>query len=258
MSTNKIRFEDTSKDWKIWSKANKVERSIRRLKKHLPEMECSKKLSKIIKKIYKPGYKVLDFGCASGHYYNTLKKIDKNINYTGFDSTENYINFAKKFFKKNQNVNFDVQNLFSMSQKYKNLFDITFCSNVLLHLPSIDLPLKNIITSTKKYCIVRTLVSDYTHLSRHYYNDRMDASGFLNNFVFQNTYSYNLVREKIKKIGNFEVKFEDDEFNGKKINDEYKKDKKKYSGLTRYLGGHQITGSKIFEYKWIIIKKLSR
>jgi hypothetical protein len=86
----------------------------------------------------------------------------------------------------------------------------------------------------------------------------MDAKGFLNNFVFQNTYSYSLIKQKIKKIGNFSVKFVDDEFNGKKINDEYKKDKKKYSGLTRYLGGRQITGSKIFEYKWIIIKKLSR
>lgn len=258
MKINNIRFEDTSKDWRIWSKNDKTERSIRRLKKILPEMECSKQLSEIIKKVYKPGYKILDFGCAAGHYYNTLKKIHKNINYTGFDSTENYINFAKKFFKKEKNVNFDVQNLFLMSKNYKKQFDISFCSNVLLHLPSIDLPLKNLISSAKRYCIIRTLVSDYTHLSRHYYNDRVDAKGFLNNFVFQNTYSYSSIQKKIKKIGNFKVKFENDEFNEKKINDEYKKDKKKYPGLTKYINGYQISGSKVFEYKWIIIKKTDR
>lgn len=256
MNINNIIFEDASKDWKIWKKADKIERSTRRLKKILPEMECAKHLCKIIKKIYKPGYKILDFGCASGHYYNTLKRIDKKINYTGFDSTENYINFAKKFFKKEKNVNFDIQNLFSMSKRYENQFDITFCSNVLLHLPSIDLPLKNLISSTNKYCVIRTLVSDYTHLSRYYYNDAVDRKGVLNNFVFQNTYSYSLIKKKIKSIGKFLIKFEDDKFDGKKINDEYKKDIKKYSGTTRYLDGHQISGSKVFQNKWIIITRV--
>ena len=142
-----------------------------------------------------------------------------------------------------------------MSKKYNKKFDIVFCSNVLHHLPSIDIPLKNLIKASKKYCIIRTLVSDNTHLARFYYNDSMNKKGELNNFQLQNTYSYSLIRKKIKKIGNYKIKFEDDVFDGKKINKEYtKKEIKKYPGLTRFVDGVQIAGSKVFEFKWIIIK----
>ena len=252
----KILFEDRNNDWEIWRKNSSIERSVKRVKKILPEMEASKQVSSIIKKRYKKGYKILDFGCAAGHFYQSLKRIDKNINYCGFDATKDYIHFAKKYFKNNKNVKFDVQSLFSMSKMYKEKFEIVFCSNVLHHLPSIDIPLKNLLKATKKYCIIRTLVSDNTHLARFYYDDTTNKKNELNNFQLQNTYSYNLIRKKIKKIGNFKVTFEDDIFDGKKINSEYtKKEKKKYPGLTRFVDGIQIAGSKVFEFKWIVIKK---
>ena len=223
----KILFEDRNNDWEIWRKNSSIERSVKRVKKILPEMEASKQVSSIIKKRYKKGYKILDFGCAAGHFYQSLKRIDKNINYCGFDATKDYIHFAKKYFKNNKNVKFDVQSLFSMSKMYKEKFEIVFCSNVLHHLPSIDIPLKNLLKATKKYCIIRTLVSDNTHLARFYYDDTTNQKGELNNFQLQNTYSYNLIREKIKKIGNFKVNFENDIFNGKNINREFTNKEKK-------------------------------
>ena len=252
----RIKFEDRNNDWEIWKKNSSIERSIKRVKKQLPEMEASKQVAKIIKKRYRKGYKILDFGCAAGHFYQSLKKIDSKINYFGFDATKNYILFAKKHFKNEKNVKFDVQSLFSMSKRYINKFDIVFCSNVLHHLPSIDIPLKNLINASKKYCIIRTLVSHNTHLARFYYDDSTNRKGELNNFQLQNTYSYGLIRKKIKKLGNYKVKFEDDIFDGKKINKEYtKKEKKKYPGLTKFVNGIQIAGSKVFEFKWIIIEK---
>ncbi len=252
----KIIFEDRNNDWEIWEKNNSIERSIKRIQNKLPEMEASKQLAKIVRRIYKKNFRILDFGCAAGHYYNSLKKIDKYIYYCGFDSTKAYISYAKKHFKKNTNIQFDTQSLFSMSKKYNNKFDIVFCSNVLHHLPSIDIPLKNLINASKKYCIIRTLVSDNTHLARFYYDDTTNRRGELNNFQLQNTYSYGLIRKKIKKIGNFKVTFENDIFNGKNINKEFtSKERKKYPGLTKFVDGIQIAGSKVFEFKWIIIKK---
>ena len=79
--------------------------------------------------------RILDFGCASGHYYNSLEKIDKNIDYTGIDSTKDYINFGKKFFKSNKNVKLFKGDIFSLDKNFYKKFDITFCCNVLLHLP---------------------------------------------------------------------------------------------------------------------------
>ena len=252
----KIKFEDRNDDWEIWKKNSSIERSIKRLKKQLPEMESSKQLAKILKKKYKKSFKVLDFGCAAGHYYQSLKKIDSQIQYFGFDEIKDYILFAKKFFKKEKNVKFDVQSLFSMSNKYVNKFDIVFCCNVLNHLPSIDIPLRNLLNATKKYCIIRTLVADNTHLSRFYYNDDTNKKGELNHFQLQNTYSYNLIKKKIKKIGNFKITFQEDIFDGSKINKEHtKKEKKKYPGLTKFIRGYQIAGSLVFRHKWVIIKK---
>ena len=163
-------------------------------------MECAKQLTKIVKKHYNRGDNVLDFGCAAGHSYTSLRKIDKNIKYTGFDATKPYINFAQKFFKKNPNTSFEIENIFSLSKKYYNKFDIVFCSNVLLHLPSIYLALKNLMKATKKYCIIRTLVSENTHLSKFYHNDKINKNNVLESFQFQNTYSYNFIKQKVKKL----------------------------------------------------------
>ena len=74
--TKKIKFEDQNNDWEIWKKNSSIERSIKRVKNQLPEMEASKQVAKIIKKRYRKGYKILDFGCAAGHFYRGLKKID--------------------------------------------------------------------------------------------------------------------------------------------------------------------------------------
>ena len=104
-------------------KRSEIERSIQRVKKILPEMECAKQLSKIVK-YYKKGDKVLDFGCASGHFYLSLKKIDKDISYYGFDATKPYVRFAKKFFKNNPNTYFEIQNIF--------LFQKNILTNLIL------------------------------------------------------------------------------------------------------------------------------
>ena len=68
----KIKFEDRNNDWEIWKKNSSIERSIKRVKKQLPEMEASKQVAQIIKKIYKKKNKILDFGCAAGHFYTSL------------------------------------------------------------------------------------------------------------------------------------------------------------------------------------------
>ena len=52
MKKIKLKFEDQSKNWNI---------SIQRVKGTLPEMECAKQLTEIVKKYYKKNYLVLDF-----------------------------------------------------------------------------------------------------------------------------------------------------------------------------------------------------
>ena len=110
--------------------------------KQIPEMQCAKQLVQLVSCVYKPKMKILDVGCASGHYYNSLKKIDPKIIYYGIDSTKKYISYGKRFFKKNKNVNLFVQDIYKISKKHYSKYDISFCCNVLLHLPNIETPLK--------------------------------------------------------------------------------------------------------------------
>lgn len=242
-----------NKNWKIWNKDYSVEvRTFDRAKKKLPEMESAKQLRKLISPIYKNEMKILDVGCAAGHYYHSLLKINKSIKFTGIDATKEYINFAKKIFKDYKNSSFYKEDIFKISKKYKKKYDIVYSCNLLLHLPNIDLPLKNLMNTTKKYCFIRTLVSKKTHLSKYLYEDKFDKFGFPINFVYQNTYSYSYIKKLLKKYGAKKIEFIDDEFNYNKINKEFKKYKKKQDAVTEALkNGKQVAGSKIFEWKWI-------
>ena len=246
-----------SQNWKIWNRDKNVEaRTYQRLQKHIPEMESSKQLREIIKLIYFKKMRILDFGCASGHYYNSLEKIDKNIDYTGIDSTKDYINFGKKFFKSNKNVKLFKGDIFSLDKNFYKKFDITFCCNVLLHLPEIKKPIKNLLRSTKKYCIIRTLVSKKTHLSKYLYSDKFNNKNEPIDFVYQNTYSFDFIKKIIRSFGKYKINFLNDNFDNKKINNEYNKYKTKQQAVTKAINGIQYAGSKVFEWKWIIIRNV--
>jgi len=243
-------------NWKIWKKNKNVEaRTFQRVKNKLSEMESAKQLRKIIFKLYKPGMQVLDVGCASGHYYNSIKKIDKNISYCGLDPTKAYIDFAKKHFKNNNKVKFILGDIYKPPKSIRNKFDISFCCNVLLHLPTLIVPLKNLINSSRRYCIIRTLISDKTHLSKYLYSERYDKRGNPKDFVYQNTYSYDYFKNIVKSIGDCSIKFVNDKFNSKNINSEFKKFKNKQNAVTKVMDKVQFAGSKVFQWKWVIIKK---
>ena len=41
---------------------------------------------------------------SAGHYYNSLKRIDKDINYSGFDITKAYVSYTETFWKKEYEI----------------------------------------------------------------------------------------------------------------------------------------------------------
>ena len=119
-----------------------------------PEMEVSKAMAKIIQKKIKLNDKILDVGCASGHFYRSIKKrISKNFYYTGTDPYAIFLEKAKKAWKKEQNVNFIKGNIYNLPFK-KNEFNLSFCSNVFIHLNDVIKPLKEILRVTKKTVII--------------------------------------------------------------------------------------------------------
>lgn len=242
--------------WRIWNKDSSVEqRTYKRVTGELPEMECAKQLASLVASVHAPGMKLLDVGCAAGHYYNSLRRIDRAIRYHGIDATTAYIEFARRHFKDNPNATFEVGDIFDLPGKYDQGFDIVFCCNLLLHLPSVQIPLANLLRVARKHCIVRTLIGDKTHLSRLLYSDAFDDKGEPTDFVFQNTYSYALIAQAVRAVGPYEIEFIDDEFDAAAINAEHTSYGKLQSAVTRVQDGVQIAGSKVFEWKWVRITK---
>lgn len=242
--------------WKIWDRDASVEqRTFQRVTGELPEMESTKQLVRLVAAAYAPGMRLLDVGCAAGHYYNGLRRIDPDIRYHGIDATAAYIKFAQNHFKDNPNATFEAGDIFALPDKYTQHFDIVFCCNLLLHLPSIQRPLGNLLRVAKKVCIIRTLVAEKTHLSKLLYSDTFDEHGEPADFVFQNTYSYDLLRNTIRSAGPSEIEFIDDEFDADAINEEHRSHGGLQSAVTRVQSGVQIAGSKVFEWKWLRITK---
>ena len=240
-------------NWKIWDVDESVElRTYKRVTGELPEMESTKQLVELVREIYQPGMKILDVGCAAGHYYKGLQRIDPAINYTGVDATVPYIKYAKEHFK-DKNVQFFVEDIFNLPDSL-GTFDIVYCCNVILHLPDFRVPVKNLLKATKKYCFIRTLISDKTLLSKMLYKDEFDADNNPTNFVFQNTYSAGLLTDYIKSLGNYKVELIEDSFDENNINKEYKDYSDQQSAVTRVVGNKQIAGNMVFEWKWLKIE----
>ena len=242
--------------WRIWDKDHSVEqRTFKRVTGELPEMESSKQLVGLISKVYESGMRILDVGCAAGHYYNSVKRVGENVNYYGIDATKAYIEFARDYFKDNPNANFERGDIFNLNDKHKEAFDIVYCCNVILHLPSFQVPIENLLKVSKKYVFVRTLLSNKTHLSKFLYSDQFDSEGTPLDYVHQNTYSFDLFKSHIESLGDYSVEFIEDKFDIENINKEYKNYQQVQDAVTVVQNGVQIAGSKVFEWHWVKVTK---
>jgi 2-polyprenyl-3-methyl-5-hydroxy-6-metoxy-1,4-benzoquinol methylase len=241
----------TNDIWRVWNNDDKVEmRTYKRVTGELPEMESTKQLVELVRQVYEPGFTVLDVGCAAGHYFNGLSRIDPELKYTGVDATVKYIDFARQHFKSNLNIRFEYGDIFDLHAPTL-ASDIVFCCNVILHLPDFRVPLENLLKVTKKHLFIRTLISDKTYLNKFLYTDDFDQYGNPINFVHQNTYSFSLLENFIKKQGKFSIELIKDKFESENIKKEFTNFSSQQSAVTRIVGDKQIAGNVIFEWQWL-------
>ena len=160
-------------NWKPWLEPSEYDLIMQdRALSNLPEMESAKQLVEIIQHEYLPGMRVLDVGCNVGHYLRSLRNYNQELRYVGIDFVERYISKAKEIFQEDKFASFEKKDVFEPifpSQK----FDIVFSCNVLLHLPEFKTPLKNILDSTKKVCIIRTLLGEKTTMVKSVENNEL-------------------------------------------------------------------------------------
>ena len=231
-----------------------------------PEMEVSKAIANILKPKIKNGSKLLDVGCACGHYYRSIKKrVKKNFFYTGTDPYEIFLDKAKIAWKNDTNVNFLKGNIYKLPFK-KNQFDLTICSNVFIHLNKIKKPLQELLRVTKGTIIIRTVVYDVSYKVQLVYNnkwwkntdvkpkDEFDKNGNPRAFSYFNILSKDFLEGTIKDINKrAKVTFvKDNFFSKKKIRSSNKKERRPLA--TRIVGEEQFSGCLMQPHYFVIIK----
>ena len=230
-----------------------------------PEMETSKAMANFVNQKIYPNNKILDVGCATGHFYRSLKKkIKKKFFYTGLDPYSIFLDKAKLAWKKEKNVNFVKGNIYKLPFK-KNEYDISFCSNVFIHLNDVVKPLKEILRVTKKTTIIRTVLFDVSYKIQLVYNNKwwadtnikpvneFDKKGNPVAYSYFNILSFNYLVDNIKKLyplANIKI-IKDNFFNKKAINKSVFNEKRPLA--TKIIGNEQISGCILQPHYFVII-----
>jgi ubiquinone/menaquinone biosynthesis C-methylase UbiE len=170
----------------------------------LDNMECTKRLYKILKNLYFDGIKILDVACGVGHYFRKIRELG-HIEYLGIDLDTKAIDIAKKIWKNVPNAKFDVQDIHHLDLE-DNSFDVVCCYNFLMNLEDYKKPLAELIRVSKKYIIVRSLFDDEEKIeSVDVAEDYVEV--YPSGKVWYNTYARGEVGKFLKDLGCFKFRF---------------------------------------------------
>lgn len=216
----------------------------------LPEMESSKSVAQLIKGIIKPKDSIVDVGCGAGHYLTSLRRaIDVPFGYWGIDSTLYYIEQANRAFDIGT---FTVGDIYDLKFP-DHCADIVMCNNVLLHLPSIEIPIRELLRISNKYVIIRTLIGNCTFEIKQAEQPELHNGNGLVNYHYFNIYSESYIASILKGY-KYEI-MPDMNYDPQNLGGQDNYIGEWPTDLTVSVGGHQVNGYIIQPWKFIIIKK---
>jgi SAM-dependent methyltransferase len=224
----------------------------------LPEMESSKAAAKRLATALKQGDRLLDVGCGAGHYYRSIRgALSAPVQYTGVDATPYYIERARAAFEGDESARFVVGDIYGLDFSDRS-FDVVLCSNVLIHLPSISRPLRELCRVTGRHLLVRTLISDKSYVIMDVTpqpdGDDFDEQGSPRGFHYLNIYGEGYVRRLFGQEPRvLEVRIEPDrDFSAERISDTAQALPGAWDA-TRVVDGMQISGPILMPWCWISI-----
>ena len=233
----------------------------------IPEMESSKAMATFIAKEYSPGDSIADIGCSSGHYLRSIKNALANneIDYTGVEFHELFFNKAMSAWKDDKYANFRQGSIFNIPAKDKE-FDITFCSNLLMHLPTIVKPIEELIRITKRVVVIRTYIGTKSFKIQEVKNNsfwpntnigpesEFDDEGNPRLFEYENIWGRDYFEATVKRYApESKIEFSaDDMWDASAI--DYTAETGKLPNPTKTLNGWQIFDYVLLPYHFVVIR----
>ncbi len=249
-------------NYKIWDKYSSYGDTLyKRAVGELPEMESSKALAIHAEDKIFAGSTVLDSGCGAGHYLRSLRnRIKVPFTYTGTDLTEYHIEVAKKAWAGDPHATFQTGDINDITFP-DNSFDLVICCNLILHLPTMTKAITELTRVSKKWVIIRTLVSDRSFMNRDILvpdpNDpaEFDDEGQPRFYANYNIYSKKSIAATVhKSFPKSDVQFiEDTLYDVAAISRDAKEVQS--PNPTTIVGNHQVNGCILLPWHFIVIEK---
>ena len=124
------------------------------------------------------GNSVIDAGCGQGHFLPVLKREKPNVSYAGFDNSVEMLKKAQETMPEDADK-FSLDDLYDVKKDWRA--DTVISISILLHLPELETPIKNMWKMAEKELIIST---------------RVDKEGFFN----EKAYSGETVLPEDKKL----------------------------------------------------------
>lgn len=223
----------------------------------LPEMESSKAAGGILHDEVVAGDRILDAACGAGHYLRTMRNmIGHPFSYVGVDQSESYVELARQAYDGYDDTEFITGDLYRLPFQDRQ-FDVTLCANVLLHLPSIEMPIRELCRVTSRFLLLRTLIGDRSFLIRQVWEDEDDEGGagdpqrFHNHNIYSSAYVKTLL-SRIPRVASFEI-VPDRDFDPARIEASIS-DHQGAPDATTMLNGWQVNGYILQPWAFVMVR----
>lgn len=231
----------------------------------LPEMETSKALAKLLKSRVKESDIVCDVGCGAGHFLRSfLREWDVPFSYMGIEYTPLFLHKALEAWKHQPQASFKQGSVFDIPREDQSS-DITVCSNVLTHMPTIVKPVEELIRITKRTLVIRSTLGDRSYRIQQVFNrsfwpythvdvkDEFEDDGTPRSFSYENIHSKGYFESVVKRFApSARVEFiADDQFDPARINQDAGAGDRPIS--TKVVGGQEVYGYLLLPHTFAVI-----
>ncbi|HWA36434.1 MAG TPA: class I SAM-dependent methyltransferase [Burkholderiales bacterium] len=227
----------------------------------LPEMESSKAAARRASRLLdRDGARIADIGCGAGHYLRSLRSaVTRPFQYVGVDATPRYVELAREAFKGVKEASFQEGDIFRLPLPDRHA-DLVMCNNVLLHLPSVAQPVRELARVSARRVLVRTLVADKSYVIRdvapHPEGDEFDDNGEPKAFHFLSIYSRKYLERLFRSTGRVRaLSFEPDtDFDANKVSDSGRLLANAWDKTEVASSGMQVSGMILLPWTWVVVE----
>lgn len=176
-----LRCGPEGQDWNVWDldEVKMIASSYyKRATGELPEKESSKSYARLLARrgLYEPGDAILDLGCASGHFYRSLRdRLDPDVRYVGTDINAQFLLWGCDAYGPPPGCAFVHCDALDMPFADKS-FDLVLV-NLFHFFPNVEEAMREALRVARKMVVWRTPVGVTNYMVKIVYDNDFETTG---------------------------------------------------------------------------------